>query len=180
MYYSQNSLIQTPKGQNQVLALQRCPSYRGRECLIFGFSGTKRTVRKERLHSVLTFHSLQRTSVAPCIYCKNYLTLIMILLIYVPLMKWQLKFTKLKNIEDAEDLYLLLELTQRACFLVIAVKRKWRVMRPWCALLIKFRKIFLSADHDPTHNIDVNNSEAFITHSISNSTRWLSNTHLLI
>ena len=95
-------------------------------------------------------------------------------------MKWQLKFTKLKNIEDAEDLYLLLELTQRACFLVIAVKRKRRIMRPWCALLIKFCKIFLSADHDPTHNIDVNNSEAFITHSISNSTRWLSNTHLLL
>ena len=40
----------------------------------------------------------------------------MILLNYVPLMKWELKFKKLKNIEDAEDLYLLLELTQRACF----------------------------------------------------------------
>ena len=95
-------------------------------------------------------------------------------------MKWELKFKKLKNIEDAEDLYLLLEPTQSAYFLVIAVKRKRRVMRPWCALLIKFCKIFLSADHDPTHNIDVINSEAFITHSISNSTRWLSNTHLLL
>ena len=44
--YSQTSLIRTPKGQNQVSALQRCPYYSGRECMIFG---TKRTVRKERL-----------------------------------------------------------------------------------------------------------------------------------
>ena len=43
--YSQTSLIRTPKGQNQLSALQRCPYYRGRECMIFGFSGTKRTVR---------------------------------------------------------------------------------------------------------------------------------------
>ena len=43
--YSQTSLIRTPKGQNQVSALQRCPYYRGRECIIFGISGTKRTVR---------------------------------------------------------------------------------------------------------------------------------------
>ena len=48
VYYSQNSLIQTPKGQNQVFALQRSPYYRGRECMIFGFSGTKRTVRNKR------------------------------------------------------------------------------------------------------------------------------------
>ena len=47
--YNQTSLIRTPKGQNQVSALQRCPYYRGRECMIFGISGTKRTVRKERL-----------------------------------------------------------------------------------------------------------------------------------
>ena len=39
--YSQTSLIRTPKVQNQVSALQRCPYYRGRECMIFGFSGTK-------------------------------------------------------------------------------------------------------------------------------------------
>ena len=50
--YSQTSLIRTPKGQNQVSALQRCPYYRGRECMIFGFSGTKRTVR-DREVSVL-------------------------------------------------------------------------------------------------------------------------------
>ena len=41
----QTSLIRTPKGQNQVSALQRCPYYRGRKCMIFGISGTKRTVR---------------------------------------------------------------------------------------------------------------------------------------
>ena len=43
--YSQTSLIWTPKGQNQVSALQRCPYYRGREWSIFGISGTKRSVR---------------------------------------------------------------------------------------------------------------------------------------
>ena len=47
--YSQTSLIRTPKGQNQVSALQRCPHYRSGECMSFGISGTKRTVRKERL-----------------------------------------------------------------------------------------------------------------------------------
>ena len=36
--------IRTPKGQNQVSVLQRCPYYRGRDCMIFGISGTKRTV----------------------------------------------------------------------------------------------------------------------------------------
>ena len=41
---SQTSLIWTPKGQSQVSALQRCPYYRGRECMIFGISGTKRSV----------------------------------------------------------------------------------------------------------------------------------------
>ena len=30
-----------PKGHNQVSTLQRCPHYRGRECMIFGISGTK-------------------------------------------------------------------------------------------------------------------------------------------
>ena len=44
-HYSQTSLIRTSKGQNQLSALQRCPYYRGRECMIFGLSGTKRTVR---------------------------------------------------------------------------------------------------------------------------------------
>ena len=43
--YNQTSLIRTPKGQNQVSALQRCLYYRGRECMIFDISGTKRTVR---------------------------------------------------------------------------------------------------------------------------------------
>ena len=47
--YSQTSLIRTPKGQNQVSALQRCPYYRGRECMIFGISGTKRTVRNREV-----------------------------------------------------------------------------------------------------------------------------------
>ena len=47
--YSQTSLIRTPKGQNQVSALQRCPYYRGRECRIFGISGTKRTVRNREV-----------------------------------------------------------------------------------------------------------------------------------
>ena len=47
--YSQASLIRTPKGQNQVSALQRCPYYRGRECMIFGISGTKRTVRSREV-----------------------------------------------------------------------------------------------------------------------------------
>ena len=46
--YSQTSLIRTPKGQNQVSTLQRCPHYRGRECMIFGISGTKQTVIIER------------------------------------------------------------------------------------------------------------------------------------
>ena len=44
-HYSQTSLIRTSKGQNKLSALQRCPYYRGRECMIFGISGTKRTVR---------------------------------------------------------------------------------------------------------------------------------------
>ena len=47
--YSQTSLIRTPKGQNKVSALQRCPYYRGRECMIFGISGTKRTVRNREV-----------------------------------------------------------------------------------------------------------------------------------
>ena len=46
--YSQTSLIRTPKGQNQLSGLQRRPYYRGRECMIFGISGTKRTVRSKR------------------------------------------------------------------------------------------------------------------------------------
>ena len=33
--YSQTSLIRTPKEKIQVSALQRCPYYRGRECMIF-------------------------------------------------------------------------------------------------------------------------------------------------
>ena len=47
--YSQTSLIRTPKGQNQLSALQRCPYYRGRECMIFGISGTKQTVRNREV-----------------------------------------------------------------------------------------------------------------------------------
>ena len=47
--YSQTCLIRTPKGQNQVSALQRCLYYRGRECMIFGISGTKRTVRNREV-----------------------------------------------------------------------------------------------------------------------------------
>ena len=43
--YSQTTLIRTPKGQNQVSASQRCPYYRGKKRMIFGISGTKRTVR---------------------------------------------------------------------------------------------------------------------------------------
>ena len=49
LQYSQTSLIQTPKGQNQVSALRRCPYYRGRECMIFGFSGTKWNVRNREV-----------------------------------------------------------------------------------------------------------------------------------
>ena len=49
VYLLQTSLIQTPKGQNQVSALQRCPYYRGRECMIFGICGTKRTVRNREV-----------------------------------------------------------------------------------------------------------------------------------
>ena len=45
----QTSLIRTPKGQNQVSALQRCPYYRGRECMVFGISGTKQTVRNREV-----------------------------------------------------------------------------------------------------------------------------------
>ena len=29
--------------------LQRCPYYRGRECMIFGISGTKQTVRNSEV-----------------------------------------------------------------------------------------------------------------------------------
>ena len=47
--YSQTSLIRIPKGQYQVSALQRCPYYSGRECIIFGISGTKRTIRIREL-----------------------------------------------------------------------------------------------------------------------------------
>ena len=42
--YNQTSLIRTPKGQNQLSPLQRCPYYRGSECMIFDISGTKQTV----------------------------------------------------------------------------------------------------------------------------------------
>ena len=64
--YCQTSLIRTPKGQNQLSTLQRCPNYRGRECMIFGISGIKRTDRiierwpfyrgvcKERLDCIFT------------------------------------------------------------------------------------------------------------------------------
>ena len=51
--FSQTSLIRTPKGQNEVSALKRCPYYRGREYMIFGISGTKRSVRNREV-SVLS------------------------------------------------------------------------------------------------------------------------------
>ena len=47
--YSQTSLLRTPKGQNQVSTAQRCPYDIGRECVIFGFSGTRRTVRNREV-----------------------------------------------------------------------------------------------------------------------------------
>ena len=62
-FYNQTSLILTPKGKNQVSALQRCPYYRGRECMILAFLGPNelsviercpyyRGVRKERLDCI--------------------------------------------------------------------------------------------------------------------------------
>ena len=69
--YSQTSLIRTPKGQNQMPALQRCPYYRGRECVIISISGTKRTVRKERLDC--SFYKLQIGDRKP-VLSKNYHT----------------------------------------------------------------------------------------------------------
>ena len=47
--YSQTSLIRKPQGQNRLPGLQRCPYYRGRECMMFGISGTKRTVRNREV-----------------------------------------------------------------------------------------------------------------------------------
>ena len=47
--YSQTSLMETPKRQNQLPALQSCPYHRGRECMIFGISETKRTVRNREV-----------------------------------------------------------------------------------------------------------------------------------
>ena len=46
---SESPVIRTPKGQNQVSALRRCPYYRGRECMILGISGTKQTVRNREV-----------------------------------------------------------------------------------------------------------------------------------
>ena len=48
----QTSFIRT-KEQNQVSALQRCPYYRGRECMSFGISGTKRTVPNREVSVLL-------------------------------------------------------------------------------------------------------------------------------
>ena len=42
------SSIRTPKGQNQVSALQRCPYYRGRECMILAFLGPNELSVRER------------------------------------------------------------------------------------------------------------------------------------
>ena len=61
--YSQTSLIRTPKGQNQVSALQRCPHYRGRNVWFLAFLRPNelsliekcpyyRGVRKERLDCI--------------------------------------------------------------------------------------------------------------------------------
>ena len=51
--YSQTSLIRTPKGQNQLSGLQMSLYYRGRECMIFGISGTKRTVRNREVSRII-------------------------------------------------------------------------------------------------------------------------------
>ena len=46
----QSNLFNTDTaGQNQESALQRCPYYRGRERVIFGISGIKRTVRNREV-----------------------------------------------------------------------------------------------------------------------------------
>ena len=108
VYYSQNSLIQTPKGQKQVFALQRSPYYRGRECMIFGFSGTKRTVRNKRCpyyrgvriievsvkrgYTVLTFHSLH---LSHFVFITK---IISRLLNYVPLNEMGIELQKAKKI----------------------------------------------------------------------------------
>ena len=36
-------------GPNERSAIERCPYYRGRECSIYGISGTKRTVRNREV-----------------------------------------------------------------------------------------------------------------------------------
>ena len=51
--YSQTSFIRTPKGQNQLSGLQMSLYYRGRECMIFGISGTKRTVRNREVSRIM-------------------------------------------------------------------------------------------------------------------------------
>ena len=68
MKYSQTSLIRTPKGQNQVSALQRCPYYKGREHMIFGISVHKREVfiREVRLQ-IGRSRSVPQQSIAVCI-----------------------------------------------------------------------------------------------------------------
>ena len=42
--YSQTSLIRTPKGTEPSVRFTEVSYYIGRECMIFGISGTKRTV----------------------------------------------------------------------------------------------------------------------------------------
>ena len=88
MYYSQTSLTQTPKGQNQVSTLQKCPYYKGRECMIFGFSGTKRTVRKERLHRIdVSFPAAYVSRTLYLLQKLSHVRIMMIFFNYVPLMK---------------------------------------------------------------------------------------------
>ena len=86
--YSQTSLLRTPKGQNQVSTLQKCPYYKGRECMIFGFSGTKRTVRKERLHRIdVSFPAAYVSRTLYLLQKLSHVRIMMILFNYVPLMK---------------------------------------------------------------------------------------------
>ena len=64
-YYSQTSLIRDTKGRNQVSALQRCPYYRGRQCMIFGISGTKQTVCNGEVSVLCTYQLKPRPPPPP-------------------------------------------------------------------------------------------------------------------
>ena len=47
--YTVKPLKRTPKGQKQISALQTWVYYRGRECMIFGFSETKQTAHNREV-----------------------------------------------------------------------------------------------------------------------------------